>query len=188
MVSDCLGVSERDRLGNAAADSAAGEAARRRAVSREDVAERKRSFWLLEAAQRVQAAAQLATLESVGGGRGARDHPPQRDWARVRRGARRGARSAPARAGGGGGTAAPRGPPGRARRRAAAAPPAEPPRPRGADLLAFFAGKAWSPNVAAQGPGKVACLRCAACAGTWGELSATPCPGWTEQLSPQVFG
>ena len=170
-----LGVSERDRLGNAAADSAAGAVARGRMACCADVAARQNELWLLEAAQRVQAAAQLASLKAASNRREEGAPRARRVWSQVRRGARARVRSAPPV---GGAAPGPRVP------SRAVAPPAA----RGADLRAFFAGRAWQPHAAARGPGRVTCLRCAASAAAWSALSASPCRGWSEQLPAQALG
>ncbi len=39
----------------------------------------------------------------------------------------------------------------------------------------LFAGRAWRPQVAVRGPGRVTFLRCAAIAAAWSALSACPC-------------
>ncbi len=50
----------------------------------------------------------------------------------------------------------------------------------------LFAGRAWQPQAAVRGPGRVTCLRCAAIAAAWSALSACPCMGWSEQLPAQL--
>ncbi len=52
--------------------------------------------------------------------------------------------------------------------------------PRGALLAAFFAGRSWWPHAAAQGPGRVFCLRCGGSAAA--DLKASACPGWSERM------
>ena len=183
-----LGLAERDRLGNAAADSHAGEAARRRLPPRALVRDRVAVLAQLEAAQRVMAAAHLAAVKASAALRGEPAQRQRRDWSRIRRGARPRASSAPAAsgaesrwaAGHGRRVAGPRA------RRAVAANCAV--SPRGLDLAAFFAGTTWRPHSAAQGPGRVTCLRCANGAGSWGELSSTPCTGWSEALPAHAQG
>ena len=183
-----LGLAERDRLGNAAADSHAGEAARRRLPPRALVRDRVAVLAQLEAAQRVMAAAHLAAVKASAALRGEPAQRQRRDWSRIRRGARPRASSAPAAsgaesrwaAGHGRRVAGPRA------RRAVAANCAV--SPRGLDLAAFFAGTTWRPHSAAQGPGRVTLLRCANGAGSWGELSSTPCTGWSEALPAHTQG
>ena len=165
-----LGMSERDRLGNAAADGNAGAAAALRAPPPGLVRTRRRELELLGAAQRVLAAAQQAALAAA---------PPaarrrRRDWRQVRRGTRARATSAPA-------GAAPAG---------RAAHPAARPRRSGDDepvgsgamIAAFFAGRSWWPHTLAQGPGQVVCLRCGGCAPTRATMLERACPGWTDRL------
>jgi len=79
------GVSERDRLGNAAADSNAGSVAACRVPSGDVAASRARTLSALEATQRVLGAVQLKVLQS----HSQRDdrQPRQRCWAAVRRAA-----------------------------------------------------------------------------------------------------
>ena len=144
-----LGVSERGRLGNAAADGNAGAFVASRDLPPETVRTRRRELELLEAAQRVLAAAQQAALaasQKLPGRRG------RRDWSRVRRGARARAVSAPA-----GVVPASRAAPQAARPRRHGG---EAPVSSGAMLAAFFAGRSWWPHSLAQGPGQVFCLRC----------------------------
>ena len=50
----------------------------------------------------------------------------------------------------------------------------------------LFAGRAWQPQVAVRGPGRVTFLRCAAIAAAWSALSACPCMWWSEQLPAQL--
>ena len=83
-----LGLAERDRLGNAAADSHAGEAARRRLPPRALVRDRVAVLAQLEAAQRVMAAAHLAAVKASAALRGEPAQRQRRDWSRIRRGAR----------------------------------------------------------------------------------------------------
>ncbi len=161
-----LGLSERDRLGNSAADSNAGAAARQRLPHASVIAERKRALGALEAAQRVLAATHHSAIAANAQRSGERRQP--RDWRRVRRGTRPRAQSAPAAAGAAaGGRAAPQ-------RGAGALESARAP-PRGEVLRQFFAGQSWHPHAAAQGPGRVTCIRCGACARNWRVLSAVPC-------------
>ena len=173
-----LGLAERDRLGNAAADSAAGEAARRRLPPRGMVQDRLAELARLDAAQRVMAAAHLAAVHATASVTVAPLHR-RRDWARVRRGARARAGSAPAV-------------PGRRRARGAvssAAPlPASAAPRRGVDLVAFFAGGSWLPHCAAQGPRQAVCMRCGSSADSWANLSSTPCRGWSETLPARAQG
>ena len=178
-----LGLAERDRLGNAAADSNAGAVARRRLPASALVRERAASLAQLEAAQRVMAAAHLAALQASAATRGQPLQRTRRDWGRVRRGTRVRARSAPPAASGRPGAAGRGLRDGRQRERRAAAAPA-----CGLDLAAFFAGTTWQPHAAAQGPGRVTCLRCGSSASTWGALSGTPCDGWAESLPAHAMG
>ena len=181
----CLGVSERDRLGNAAADSNAGAAARARMPGEGLLAERRIALGRLDAAQRVLAAAQLAAHAADRAGRGDQLLRRPRDWSQVRRGARARARPAviamdggqvrepvPARA------AQVREPDAVAAARAV----------RGEALQAFFAGRSWRPHAPARGPGLVVCLRCGARAATRNALVDTPCVGWASALTAQVQG
>ena len=175
-----LGLAERDRLGNAAADFAAGEAARQRLPPRGLVQVRLAELARLDAAQRIMAAAHLAAVKATAALQGDRQPHRRRDWARVRRSTRARARSAPAVG------------PGR-RRLQGLIPSAAPPRVIGGlrrevDLAAFFAGRVWRPHCAAQGPRQAVCMRCGCGARSWAELSSTPCQGWSESLPARAQG
>ncbi|CAK0871689.1 unnamed protein product [Prorocentrum cordatum] len=166
-----LGLSERDRLGNAAANGNAGAAAASRAPPPDVVRARCQELQLLEAAQRVMAAAQQAALAAA---------PPaarrrQRDWRRVRRGARARAASALAADAPAGQVAqAPACP----RRSGAVAPVSS-----GGMLAAFFAGRSsWWPHALARGPCHVFCLRSSGSATSAAGLLGNACPGWRERL------
>lgn len=165
------GIAERDCLGNAAADSAAGWAALQRLPPRELVSARLRDLERLEATQRVLAYAQASAVESWHAGRpqSQRNWLRKRDWRLVRRGSRR-----PKPSGG------------------PADPAATATRPgaviMGQTLRAFFAGRSWQAHVAVAGPGGVLCLRCARKAQSWKDLADTPCPGWTEDLPAWAQG
>jgi hypothetical protein len=50
----------------------------------------------------------------------------------------------------------------------------------------IFAGTAWRPHVAAQGPRFAACLFCGDTAKDWLALGATPCNGWRGTLPVRV--
>jgi ribonuclease HI len=181
----CSGVAERDRLGNAAADSNAGAAARARLPREDLLAERRRAIGRLEAAQRVLAAVQLAAHAADRAGRGDQPLRRPRDWRQVRRGARAQAQSALTAMGGE--QAREPAPVGAARDAepdAAAAARAR----RGEALQAFFAGRSWRPHAPARGPGLVVCLRCGARATARTALADKPCAGWASTLAAQVQG
>ena len=70
--------------------------------------------------------------------------------------------------------------------RAATAPPSAWQPPTAQSLRTLFAGRAWLLHAAARGPRHAACLRCGALASTYGQLAATPCPGWMDVLPPRA--
>ena len=59
-------------------------------------------------------------------------------------------------------------------------------RPTAEHLQALFAGQAWLPHAAAQGPRHAACLRCGASAACRTQLAATPYAGWVSELPERV--
>ena len=170
------GREERDRLGNEAADIAAGMAAAARVPAPAVVAERMRELRLLGLAQRVMAAAQLAAVSANHAAQPGAQPRVRRRWAAVQRGTRERPASAPPAAEGANG--------GRRGRRQQAGVQAAPPRvhlqPPAAAVLR------WTPHVAARGPGFVACLRCGRAAETQPRLGAIACPGWAAALPPRV--
>lgn len=158
------GIAERDRLGNAAADSAAGMAASLRMPAPAMVRQRLQALSELEAVQRVLASVQSAVVDKHT--RSCPGPPQPREWRRVRRGARAAAplvRQAPVAA-----------------ERAS--------RPAGEQLAAFFAGRTWRPHLSAQGPGRVWCIRCGATARDKTSLEVSSCRGQSESLSPLLRG
>ena len=170
------GMAERDRLGNAAADSNAGRAAISRLPSQAVVAGRLRTLQALEAVQRTIASVQLRVLQSRP--RVQQEEPRQRCWRRVNRGARRRATSVP--------TAVSR----RVGLRPTGARLAEASgvQTAGASLHAFFQGRAWRPHSIVQGPGIVVCLRCGDLSSRVPVLRASPCTGWRECFPPRAWG
>ena len=165
-------MSEEDRQGNARADELAGRAAHARQAPLPLAAARAAVLTDLEAAQRVLAAVELAAIRANRGGDRAdgRRVPPRRAW-RPRRGLRPEAAGAQA---------------------AALAPfvaglAAAPPVVQPADACrALFAGRAWTPHAAAQGPGFTACLQCGRSEPSWPALAAMPCPGWAPALQARA--
>ena len=160
-----LGLAERDRLGNAAADSNAGAVARRRLPERSLIRQRLASLAQLEAAQRVMSAAHLAAVQA-NAARRTEPRQQRRDWRasdvehvseRLRRKCK-------------------------VQIHKCTAPS------RGSDLAAFFAGRSWRPHTAAQGPGRVTCLRCGAYEALWQRLAASSCQGWSESLPSHAQG
>lgn len=164
------GISAEDRSGNARADGLAAGAARARLPEPPVLAGRAAALRDLEAVQRVLAAVELAAIRANRqGDRADRRRVPRRGaW-------RRGPRPARAVEAGLGAEAV------------GAAARAVAPAPRAADAFqALFAGRAWEPHAAAQGPKFVACLRCGAVAAAWRELAARPCRGWAPVLAPRA--
>jgi hypothetical protein len=173
------GLDEKDRIGNAAADVAAGAAALARGPAEDLVAARTAEVEQLELVQRVLALTELAALRANHNPRGTAPPRVRRRWNLIRRGARsrNGAAVEPA---------PPNDPAQRRARRSASAPAAvwRPPTPSG--LRDLFAGTAWVQHAAAQGPRLAACLRCGAAAARWTHLAASPCSGWAGALPRRV--
>lgn len=145
-------ISERDRLGNAAADSAAGAAVEQALAPRALVAQRQQQLAVLEATQRILGVVQLAVLQACKRGEEA-TAPTKRCWGKVRRGARRVRSAPPATASHS--VARGRGTCGqRPCQQALSCPPTA-----GARLRVLFAGAAWQPHSAACGPGFVQRMR-----------------------------
>lgn len=162
-----------DRAGNAQADALAGRAAQARLPPQPLLEARAAVLADLAAAQRVIAAVELAAIcaNRAGDRDDARRVPRRRLWQPRRR--------LPPRDG-----AAPTGRGGPAPARAERFRPAA---PAPADACrALFAGRAWQPHVAAQGPGFAVCLACGASAPTWRHLAARPCAGWAPALAPRA--
>ena len=167
------GLAAADRSGNARADDLAGRAAQARLPPPDLIAERAATLADLEAAQRVQAAVELAAIcaNRAGDRDDGRRVPRRRQWKPRQRlpprdGAAPTGRSEPAAA-----------------RAARYLPPA---RPAAEACQALFAGQAWVPHVAAQAPGFVVCLRCGGSGPSWRRLCAGPCAGWAPSLAPRA--
>jgi ribonuclease HI len=187
------GISERDRLGNAAADSNAGGAALQCLPPPGVIQERLETLASLELVQRCLGAVQLAVLRAH-----ARDNahaaPARRDWRRVRRGARRQQQRQPRQlqqqpaqlqAERGAATVPPAAAPG------PGAPTAAPDRAENTQarsLRALFEGQAWHSHVAAQGLGMVVCLRCGTERHSANILLGQPCGGWCADFPPRGMG
>jgi ribonuclease HI len=171
------GLAETDRVGNAAADAAAGSAAAARALALPVVEARAAALGRVEAAQRVLALTELAALRANHSRIGHAAPRVRRRWGVIRRAPR------PV-AGDGSGTAG--GPPVRRGRRSASTPPGGWVPPTAERVHSLFAGRAWMPHAAAQGPRLAACLRCGAFADGFRRLAATPCSGWAEELPARV--
>ena len=166
-----LGLTEEDRMGNAEADRLAGEAATARLPPADLLNARAGTLMELEAAQRVLAAVELAALRANHGADAGAQPRVRRRRPYKRRSSRphRSARALPVALG--------------------AAPPAgsSPAAPgEAARCAALFAGRAWQPHAAAQGPGHVVCLRCGEVASAWPVLSARPCSGWASSIPPRA--
>ena len=168
------GMSERDRLGNAAADSNAGAAALQRLPSNALLAERAEALLALDAVQRLLGAVQLKVMQSRPPD--AR-RPQRRCWANVRRGQRGRAASMPP-------AIVPQADP----RSAAHAPRVVPSVGRGEALRLFFEGRSWQPHSAVRGPGFLTCLRCGCEAPRSDVLMASACAGWSPRLPPRAWG
>ena len=177
------GMSEADWAGNAAADRLADAGAQARLPPPALLQQRLRQLEALAAVQRAVAAVELAALKANHGNAGPGGPRVRRRWAapghRRRRAPRVGDAAAVAAA-----VAPPPGaPPGQP---AGAASPARPRAGEAAAARALFAGAAWRPHVAAQGPAWVACLRCGCWAPSWPALASRPCGGWAPALPPRA--
>ena len=171
------GLAEGDRLGNAAADAAAGAAATARLPQPTVIAARNEELLRVELVQKVLALTELAALRANHGQVGAAPPRVRRRWGIVRRAPRPAVQAAEPTA---------RAPPPRRGARAASSQPAAWQPPTTQHLQTLFAGRAWLPHAAAQGPRHAACLRCGESAGSYAQLAAVPCAGWAHALPSRV--